>query len=58
VAASLDAFNYRDPDALAAVFDAEATNDIVGDWEEARRKNKLRGASGIGSSVNLDDRAG
>jgi len=34
VAAYLDAFNRRDPEALAALFDPEATNDIVGDWEE------------------------
>lgn len=34
VARYLDAFNRRDPDALAALFDPDATNDIVGDWEE------------------------
>jgi len=34
VAAYLDAFNRRDPDALAALFDPGATNYIVGDWEE------------------------
>jgi RNA polymerase sigma-70 factor (ECF subfamily) len=34
VAAYLDAFNRRDAEALAALFDPEATNYIVGDWEE------------------------
>jgi len=34
VAAYLDAFNRRDPEALAALFDPQATNYIVGDWEE------------------------
>lgn len=34
VAAYLDAFNSRDVDALVALFDPEATNYIVGDWEE------------------------
>lgn len=34
VSAYLDAFNRRDPEALAALFDPEATNYIVGDWEE------------------------
>jgi len=34
VARYLDAFNRRDVDALAALFDPDATNVILGDWEE------------------------
>lgn len=30
----LDAFNRRDPEALVALLDKEAINEIVGDWEE------------------------
>jgi RNA polymerase sigma-70 factor (ECF subfamily) len=34
VARYLDAFNRRDVDALVALFDVDATNVILGDWEE------------------------
>jgi RNA polymerase sigma factor (sigma-70 family) len=30
----IDAFNKRDPEALVALLDNEAVNEIVGDWEE------------------------
>ncbi|MBI4417528.1 MAG: sigma-70 family RNA polymerase sigma factor [Ignavibacteriales bacterium] len=30
----IDAFNRRDPEALVALLDKEAVNEIVGDWEE------------------------
>lgn len=38
----LDAFNHRDVDALAALFHEDATNIILGDWEEHGLKTMRR----------------